>query len=293
MSFSATEAAFEGFRLARHRPLAVLAWALMYLVVIGLAFAVAGTGIASLMAGMQELQGNTDPQPQDLQPLARAYASLAWLAPVSLVLSAVLSAAVARAVLRPSESAFGYLRLGMDELRVLAVSLVLGILGGLFSALLAVSVGIAAALVGASGQEALWLLVVLAGLFAVFLIVWLLVRFSLAIPITIAERRMAIFDSFGVTRGRALPLAGMAVIAAIMSMIVSALGLIVAFPVTLATGGLQALAAMEGQPTMELLRTAAPAIIAWTVVNAIMSALQLAILYAPFSAAYREIKAGG
>ena len=41
MSFNATESAFEGFRLARRAPMALLAWAAAYIVFFAVFFAVA------------------------------------------------------------------------------------------------------------------------------------------------------------------------------------------------------------------------------------------------------------
>ena len=117
-------------------------------------------------------------------------------------------------------------------------------------------------------------------------------RLSLAIPITIAERRIAIFDSFAVTKGRLWPLLGMALLAAVMSLVVGLLGSLVGMPIELATGGLKGLADLEGESLQVILQSAWPAIAAYIVINAIMSALQVAVIYAPFSAAYRDIKGG-
>ena len=62
-------------------------------------------------------------------------------------------------------------------------------------------------------------------------------------------------------------------------------------PVVMLTGGgLAQLATMEGLSTTQIIQAAGPALLAWGVVQAIVSALQIAVLYAPFSAAYRDIK---
>lgn len=293
MSFSATDAAFEGFRVAKRSPMTILWWALAYLVVMGAAFLAIGSSIPALMSAAEALEGGGTPQPEDFQELGMLYAGIMGVVgPVALIFGAVLNAAVARSVLRPEERAFGYLRLGADELRVLAVTIVLSILAVVLCVVLFGAVGAAAGFVQASGQDALWLVVVLLGIAAFLVLIWLSLRFSLAIPITVAERRIAIFDSFSRTKGRSFPLLGMAIIAFVMSILVSILGMIISMPITLATGGLASLGDMEGVPVMEMLQAAAPAIIGWVIVNALMSSLQLAILYAPFSAAYRDLKAG-
>lgn len=290
MTFSATDAAFEGFRLVRRHPMTVVFWSLAYLVAIGAFFGLFGSGLASLFAATETLQGS-EPTPAELEGLSTTYLSLFSLAaPLGLVLGAVLNTAVARAVVRPSDSAFGYLRLSMDELRVLAVSVVLSIVIGFGAVVLFGVVGLIAGL-AASVNSGLGVLVgVLLGLGAVVALIWVMVRLSLAVPITVAERRISLFESYGLTKGHALSLLGMAIIAFIMTMLVGVLSGIVALPVTMMTGGVEQLAALDGASTAEILRTAGPAIAGFVVVNAIASALQLAVLYAPFAAAYLGLK---
>lgn len=291
MAFSATEAAFEGFRVVRRHPMALVFWALFYVVVMAVAFAVVGGNLIGLTAAAERLESaGGAPTPEDFMPLMQGYMSVfAVLAPISLAASAVLYAAIVRSVLRPTETAFGYMRVGMDEVRVLVVSLALLVLfmvaGGLATVIIGVLVGFAAA----GGGAVIWILVVLATLAAIAAGIWLAVRLSLAIPITVAERRLAILDSFKVTKGRFWPLLGMALLAGVMSLVVSLLGSLIFLPVEMATGGLKALTALEGQGMAAMFQAAWPAIVGWVVVNAILSALQVAVVYAPFSAAYRDI----
>ncbi len=290
MTFSATEAAFEGFRIVRRNPLAIVFWALAYTLFFAAFFGLFGGNLASLMATTESLEG-AQPSPQDLEALGQSYAGfIMWVLPLSLLLGAVLNAAIARAVLRPEEKSFGYMRLGGDELRVLAVSVILAIVIAAAAFLMFAVVGFAAAVAGQGNPGLGWMVGILLGLAAVVALCWLAIRLSLAVPVTMAEKRIAPFESFGLTQGKALPLLGMAIIAAIMSMLVSLLGTIVALPVTMATGGLEQLAAFDGQSTAQIVQAAAPGIAAWVVVNAIFSALQLAVIYAPFSAAYRDLK---
>lgn len=292
MAFSATDAAFEGFRVVRRHPMALVFWSLFYVVVMVAVFAVMGPNLISFVTATEQLeQSGATPSMEDFAPIFQMMGLLfAVMLPLSLIASAMIYAAVSRSVLRPSESAFGYLRLGMDEVRVLVVSIVLAIV---FMVAMFVVSGIIAAVIGmasAADAPALWLVVVLLVCAGVALFVWLMVRLSLAIPITMAERRIAIFASFAVTKGRFWPLLGMALLAFVMSMVVGLLGGLVAMPIQLATGGLAGLSDFEGESLQVLLQSAWPAIAAWVVINAIMSALQVAVIYAPFSAAYRDIK---
>jgi len=293
MGFSATEAAFEGFRVVRRHPMALIFWSLFYILLTAGAFAVMGPSLISFVAATEQLeQSGATPTLEDFAPLFQMMAVIfAVMLPIGLISSAMMYAAVARAVLRPAESAFGYLRLGMDEVRVLVVSLVLFIV---FTVLMVVSSVIIGAVIGmtvAAEMPALWLLVVLLVLAAVALFIWLAVRLSLAIPITMAERRIAIFDSFGFTKGRFWPLLGMALLAGVMTIVVNLLGSLVAMPIQLATGGgLMGMSDLDGENLQTILQAASPAIAAWIVINAVLYALQIAVAYAPFSAAYRDIE---
>lgn len=290
MTFSATEAAFEGFRVVRRHPLAIVFWSLAYLIFFAAFFGLFGGSLATLMATTESLEG-AQPSSQELEALGQTYLGFMALAlPLGLVIGAVLNAAVARAVLFPAEKGFGYMRLGADELRVLAVSVILGIVFFAVSIVLFGVVGLLAGLAGQANPGVGILVGVLVGLGAFVALIWLAIRLSLAIPLTVAEKRIAPFASFAMTKGHALPLLGMAVIAFIMSILVTVLGTIIALPITLATGGIQQLATMDGQSTAQILQTAGAGLIGWGVVNAIFSALQIAVVYAPFSAAYRDLK---
>jgi len=293
MAFSATDAVFEGFRVVRRQPLALVFWALFYAAIMAAAFAMIGPSLIGFVTATEQLeQSGATPTMEDFAPLFQMMGLLfAVLLPASLITSAMMHAAIARSVLRPGESAFGYLRLGMDEVRVLVVSVVLFVV---FMVLMAVSsglIGVAVGMTVAAEAPALWLLVVLLVLATIALFAWLFVRLSLAIPITMAERRIAIFDSFGFTKGRFWPLLGMALLAWFLSMVVGLLGSLVAMPLELATGGgIKALEGLEDESLQVILQSAWPAIGAWILINAVMSALQVAVVYAPFAAAYRDIK---
>ena len=198
-----------------------------------------------------------------------------------------MSAAIARSVLYPTQKALGYLRFGADEFRVLVVTLGLGLI---FFVLTAVIWAIIFAL-GAAAMNApiLWALLAIFFLAAWAGFLWLTVRLSLAVPMTLAEKRIVLFGSWSLTKGRVWPLIGMAVIAGVMSMVVSLLGSLIFLPLQMMTGGMEKLATVEGQNLIGMLQQVWPAILVYVVVNAIISALQVAVIYAPFSAAYRDI----
>ncbi len=294
MAFSATDAVFEGFRIVRRRAATLVWWSLFYMVVMAFAMTVIGGSLIRLVNAAEALEAAGTPSPEDFLPILQLYMGVfAVVLPISLAAGAVVYAAVSRAVLRPEESRFGYLRIGMDEVRVLVVTVALGLMfmasGGVMFTLAGVVGGLAVSL------EApwLWLVAVLLGLAAVAGMIWLAVRLCLAVPITVGERRIAILDSFRLTRGRFWPLLGMAILAGVLSMVVGLLGSLVLTPLQFLTGGVTQLQDLEGAALAEILQTAWPMIAVWIVTNAIVSALQVAVVYAPFSAAYREIAADG
>ncbi|HEY0599599.1 hypothetical protein [Brevundimonas sp.] len=303
MTFSASDAAFEGFRLVRRKPMALVAWTLLYAVLSLASLFAMSSAIEPLMAWAERMEaldsGTATPSAEEVlaafQGLGEVMLSLAWLIPVSLIVGAMLMAAVARAVLNPRAGGFGYLRLGMDELRVFVVTLVLAIL--MFCAWVAVGalVGVLAGIAGATGANWLWLVVILGGLAGVGAVIWLAIRLSLAVPITVAENRFAFFDSFGVTKGRFWPLFGMAVITIVMVLVVQFLLGIVTMPLALMTG--QQMWTFGAGQDPEALRTALdvtnPWVIASALAEAVVYALTVGVMYAPFAAAYRDIKGLG
>lgn len=300
MAFSATEAAFEGFRLVRRNPLALLAWTVLY-AAISLAALFAMAPVVEQLVGWQEearaLGEGAEPGIDAVLGLMAEFGGIllqmAWLIPVAMLVEAMMAAAVARGVLRPRNGAFGYLALGMDEVRVLVVTFVLSLVMALVCLAVFVGVGLAITAARSAGAGAwIGLIGVVGFLGGVWLLIWLGVRLSLAVPITVSERRFAFFDSFALTRGRFWPLLGMAVIAVVMVIIIELLSSIVSMPVGVMSG-LES-RSWGGSPTPEHLRAMLDASNPWVIVSvvieSIVKALTVGVMYAPFAAAYRGIK---
>jgi hypothetical protein len=303
MTFSASDAAFEGFRLVRRKPMALVAWTLLYAVLSLASLFAMSSAIEPLVAWAERMEAldsrTATPSAEEVlaafQGLGEVMLSVAWLIPVSLIVGAMLMAAVARAVLNPRAGGFGYLRLGMDELRVFVVTLVLAILMMCAWAAVGVLVGVLAGIAGATETSWLWLVAILGGLAGVAAVIWFAIRLSLAVPITVAENRFAFFDSFGVTKGRFWPLFGMAVITVVMVLVVQFLLGIVTMPLALMTG--QQMWTFGAGQDPEALRTALDVTNPWVIVSAlaeaVVHALTVGVMYAPFAAAYRDIKGLG
>lgn len=292
MTFPATDCAFEGFRLTRRAPLAVLSWAAAYAVFIGLMFLLVGPHFVTVLSVIAEMQaqGQTEPSPEDVERLAQAYGVIiGWAMPLGLLFSAVISTAIARSVIRPEDRKFGYLRVGKDELRVLGASLLVSLI--MFAVTFAGFMIVTVATAGAMALPALWLVVVLLSLAIIGLLIWLSVRLSLVVPSTFAEGRIMLKPAFAMTGKKVFwPLLGMAIIAGIMAMLVGLLGSAVAAPLSLMVGGSEQLVAMQGASVPSLLSALGPMLAVSLVVQAVLSAAQIVIMYAPFSAAYLQLK---
>jgi len=116
----------------------------------------------------------------------------------------ILLTAAYRAVLRPTQSGFGFIRFGADELR----EIVLGIaMMAAFYALLVgglVAIFAAGVLLGSTGTAGMVLGILLAIIFSlafVGLCIWLAVRLCLAFPLTLLRRRFAIGEAWRLSRG--------------------------------------------------------------------------------------------
>ncbi|MFC5390849.1 hypothetical protein U0030_07210 [Brevundimonas bullata] len=292
MTFPATDCAFEGFRLTRRAPLAVLSWAAAYAVFIGLMFLLVGPHFVTVLSVITEMQaqGQTEPSPEDVERLAQAYGVIiGWAMPLGLLFSAVISTAIARSVIRPEDRRFGYLRVGKDELRVLGASLLVSLI--MFAVTFAGFMIVTLATAGAMALPALWLVVVVLSLAIIGLLIWLSVRLSLVVPSTFAEGRIMLKPAFAMTGKKVFwPLLGTAIIAGIMAMLVGLLGSAVAAPLSLMVGGSEQLVAMQGASVPSLLSALGPMLAVSLVVQAVLSAAQIVIMYAPFSAAYLQLK---
>jgi hypothetical protein len=280
--FSIQDVAFTGFAVVRQHPKALLAWWLYALAFsLTVSLVLMGLGGADLTRFIAiSGQGTVDPALiMGLMPrLLPAYFSVMVIAVAA---QAILSAAMIRAVLRPHDDRFGYLRLGTDELRQLGL-LLLTVL--VFAAVYIAVVFVVGLLVTLARAGANVLLVVLL-LSVVVVILFLAVRLSLAPALTFDHRRINLFGSWTLTRGRFWPLFGAYLLALTLAVVVSLLGYMLIFAVSaiLNSGGPSTL----GGRSMSLETLLSPVRLVETVLNAGLSALSWPVLFAPAAAIYR------
>lgn len=238
-SFSSTEAAFEGFRLTREHPLAVLGWIAAYFA-FSLALAVLAVvwGAGQDIAAMKALSQSANPDPaQMVQALQTLLPYVMVVIPLQIIFFAVLNCAIYRAVLRPYERGLGYLQLGSDEARMVVLFVVLFAIWLTLIFAVTLVTTMAAQTVAIFGGVPGALFGFLVGAGSLGLAVWVLViRLSMAAPMTFAERRLVVFGSWSFTRGKSWPLIGAYVVAFALALVVIVL-LVVLFSVALMIGG--------------------------------------------------------
>lgn len=298
------EAALEGMRIVREHPSVILVWGLLQLVVsFAASFFMVRGGFAEANARLQELALqsnpaiNPEPDPQAAQAMlsemlglyGQMFSALLPALGLSLLVYALLLPAVYRMVLRPEDSSPGYIRVGADEFRQLVVGLTVGLI--LFGAYIAAAIvlGVLLGISAIAGPVVVAILALPAILGLIALMIFLVVKFSLAGAQTFAERRIRIFGSWGLTKGRFWPILGTYLIAFVLVIVVALLGTVVALVPVGVLNGMEGVSAIfsGGAQTMEALLS--PGMVGYLVIVAFISALTMAITYAPAAAIYRDI----
>lgn len=271
-TFSPVQAALEGLRMTRRKPLVVLAWAACYfamLVALGLvvAFAFGGTVRADLA-----LLSRTNDLRELIDIVARRKGTLLPLIALAVALQSVITVAIMRAVLRPDERRLAYLRIGAEEGRQFIVALVGWVVALVVTALpSAVLVLIGAGLISLGAVETNRWVEVLGAIAVAGLSIWAGVRLSLLSITTFAEGRLSLRRTWALTDHHFWHLLGMYALAVILTILVGLAqtvvsGLILAFsggitnPIMLALSGLATMLLAPFFFTIQMvILTAAPA----------------------------------
>jgi hypothetical protein len=293
-TFSASEAGLEGFRITRENPRAFLRWIFFSFVVSALGAVVTVMMPAEVRDALTTLGGQETPS---TTKFFEALIAVAPLVLFGLAFQCVMAAAVYRIILRHDEGRFGYLRLGADELRLMALTFIY-----LFLAIvLLVAVTIVAAVITAvasfAGTQIAVLIGVIVEVFSLGLLVFVGVRLSLAPVATFAERRLSIFESWGLTRGYFWRLFGAYVLAVLCMFVVALLTLVlftaVAGAILLATGGQLSDLSVIFTPDETSFRSYIhPAMVAYMVVGSVVTALYYAVIASPGAVVYRYFHDG-
>lgn len=254
-TFSPVQAALEGVRMTRRKPLVVLAWAACYfamLVVLGLvvAFAFGGTVRADLA-----LLSRTNDLGELFDIIARRQGTLLPLIAFAVALQSVISVAIMRAVLRPQERRLAYLRAGPEEARQFVVALVGWVVALVVTALpSAVLVLIGAGLISLGAVQTNRWVEVLGAIAVAGLSIWAGVRLSLLSITTFAEGKLSLRRTWTLTDHHFWHLLGMYAVAVVLTILVGVAQTVVSGLILALSGGVTnpIMLALSGLATMLL-----------------------------------------
>lgn len=284
------------FRLIKERPGAVAVWILIYLAM--------GAVTIFAMRPIFEMQAATLDGGDPALVMSDFWSTFGWIFLIqfaAFLVLLIMFTATQRAVLRPQEGGPGFLRLGMDELRIIALTVILIVLFyvGMVVVTLALVAIFGVAIWGASGgggggaAAGAFLLAILVMLLIICVAIWLYVRLSLAFPLTFLRRKIVIGESWRLTRGRFWTLFGAYLVLAIIVTILSAIISTVAAgsywseimskgftPESMMEAARQQIERMSQLDLMTLLGLA---------LNAVISGVSLALFGGAFATAAREL----
>ena len=248
-----------GIDLVRTQPRVVAIWIAIYLVGAAAAMVALRPFMADMIVFQQEVAAHAAAG-MSTPPVfpTGVFGWLILMEVVFLILGIVAFAAVVRATARPGGDRFAYLRLGMDELRLLGlgVLLVIAALAAEIVAIIAlVLAGVLARLVAGDGAT-----VAVVAILAILLVgaaIWAEVRLSLAGALTIIRGRIVIIDAWRATRGRFWTLLGVYAVLTIAFMVVGVVMVALSNPGLLAAYARLDQQAMANAAAAQLTRQAA------------------------------------
>jgi hypothetical protein len=283
--FSPTDAAFEGFRLTKEKPGAVLIWSAIFAATILIASMLIVMGLAPKLAGAASNLDTDNP--------AAVMAALSKVAPVLLALlgvwvglSAIISAAIYRRVLTPEESRNAYLRLGPDEARQVG-ALFLCLLAAMgFSILLSIVI---VAPLQATGAGRIPMFI--GDALILSLQIWFGLRLSMLAPMTFDTKKIDLRAAWRLTKGQMWRLLSMYILAITFAAIVYFLITVVstALAVGVAGGDMGVMRQIQN-PTPGLEPRVMGAVLIYALVGLLTPVLLMVIIQAPAAVAYRSLR---
>ncbi|MGA0605523.1 hypothetical protein ACO2Q0_05930 [Phenylobacterium sp. VNQ135] len=286
--FSIDTALKSGFRLARREWGAVLVWGAAYLL-LSLAMQMVSIG-AALPAYMRNLRDDPEGAAAALEQAsaAQAFVTLPVALVLGLALGTLIYGAVCRAMLRPDERGFFFMRLQRRELSMLLTMLAMGVLAMLVIVpIVVVTGGLVGGVSAVTGTPG-WPWAVLIGGAATAGYLYLAARFSLAWVMAWDEQRFVLLDSWRLTKGQGWRMV-LAAIALLFLLLIVAI--VVMIPVAIVAGIFFAVAGMAGGAAAAIVISLVA--IAGLIFFAAFNGVFVAAVAAAYVEIYRELRGVG
>ena len=206
---------------------------------------------------------------------------------IALIIYPIIFAAMNRAVQRPADDRFGYLRLGADELAQMGLMLILVAIA-IAAYLTAIVVAVLMAMAVGTAVAVAALVVGLVGAFA-----FLGVRLSLASALTFATGKIRLADAWALTSGRFWPILSAYALTLALAALVWFLGLaVITAMVAVAGGGAGALTVMVRPDFGSMGALFSPPRLVYLASQAALSGLLWPLMFAPPMTIYRSLMGG-
>jgi hypothetical protein len=291
------EAFTEGFRQIGRRPHEVAAWGFVYFLCAFLPSLLLMAWMLPDMAdAFRSAATNPAPSPQMMASMIKMQALQPLMLLGSLVGYSLVYAAIFRAVLRPEEKGFLHLRLSSSEAwlgLVMVVQYVCTVLVMTCLMMVGVAFWIPAIIAGIhhnfSGWEVLPGLLAMLAAFVVLL--WLVVRFSMALPMTFATGHFKLFESWTLTRGHSLTLFALALALGVMVVVVMLVLELILGAAVIAAFGLHvdAVKTLFSQPPQTIMQTLAPMFLVVGAILSVFGGFAMTIVAAPWARVYEQL----
>ncbi|BBF79973.1 hypothetical protein [Asticcacaulis excentricus] len=288
---SSVDFAFEGFRIIRERPILIAWWGallLLNLIICIFILAQAGVPLTEHMSLEKEAAEGIE--------LIRQTGAVLLAALIGMVFYAVMTCAVYRAVLGGYSPRYGYLRLGMDEVRqvVLIFSLVLMVLVVMMLSIVPLMIlnGLLSLIAQAVAKALVPTVSSLVALAATLLNVWLAVRLSMVGVQSFDEKRLNLLGSLVLTRGRFWTLLGGFAVVFGLVLFVGILFYVIYMAIAAWITGVEivTIADVPAPDFSSLSALLSPVNAAYVAVNTIVSPLTTALGVGAVAAAYQTLK---
>jgi hypothetical protein len=293
--FSPTDAALEGFRITKERPRKLLA-AAIFMFLVGVLQVFIEVNMPDRAREALAALGSEETLP--MGDLLEALAILSPLLLLGLLIQSMMATAIYRILLRGQTGSIRLFRVGPAEFRLMALTLIYVVLFALLMAAITL-VGVVLMLVAyALGQGVAVVMSLLLWIGAAGLVIFLGVRLSLAPVITFDRDKLALFDSWAVTRGQFWRLTGAYVLMIALVILAFVVAILLFLPAAgiavLVTGGsfgdILRIFAIPEEPTLAAYFQ--PLRVAYMAVSALFSAFWYAVIAAPGAYAYRALTHG-